>query len=74
MQEIRKAVIKDGWVVCSNCGHKLGRVVGSQSPKGLEIKCHSCKEINLVDKCKQCKRFEPKEEYKENYKELQNER
>lgn len=122
MQEIRKALIKDGWVVCSKCGHKLGRVVGSQSPKGLEIKCHSCKEINLVDKCKKwkepkpkkvvqykvphcihcveyksftgvclarlrglglgalsqckpvgsrtCKSFKPKEEYKENYKEL----
>jgi hypothetical protein len=123
MQETRKALIKDGWVVCSKCGHKLGRVVGSQSPKGLEIKCHSCKEINLVDKCKKwkepkpkklvqfkvphclhcqyyheftgncillvagamkngsrasakaygsrtCKSFKPKEEYKENYKEL----
>ena len=111
MQEIRKAVIKDGWVVCSNCGHKLGRVVGKK-PTGIEIKCHSCKQLNVVssikdrvkiytrphcihcknykwvnDIClvklrsyglrdrakptpKNCKSFEPKEEYKENYKEL----
>lgn len=58
MQVTRKALIKDGWVICSKCGHKLGRVVGSQSPKGLEIKCTSCKEINLVDKCRKWK--EPK--------------
>lgn len=50
MQEVRKAMLNDGWVVCAKCGHKLGRVIGSQSPKGLEIKCHSCKELNIVDK------------------------
>ena len=69
MQETRKALIKDGWVVCSKCGHKLGRVIEGQLPKGLEIKCHSCKEINLIG-CSKCKSFKPKEEYKENYKEL----
>lgn len=60
MQEARKALIKDGWVVCSKCGHKLGRVVGKTTPTGLEIKCHSCKEINLVDKCKKWKEPKPK--------------
>ena len=58
MQETTRAKIKDNWVVCHKCGHKLARVVGDRPPKGLEIKCSSCKEINLVDKCKQWK--EPK--------------
>lgn len=122
MQETTRAKIKDNWVVCHKCGHKLARVVGDRPPKGLEIKCSSCKEINLVDKCKQwkepktkvtlfkvphcyhcknyhgftgncllilqgvmsngskgsakargsrnCRRFEPKQEYIDNYKEL----
>ena len=60
MQEARKAVIKDGWVVCSKCGHKLGRAVGDTPPSGIEIKCHSCKEINLIDKCKKWKEPKPK--------------
>lgn len=47
MKGIRKAFIKDGWVVCYKCGHKLGRVVGKK-PTGIEIKCHSCKELNVV--------------------------
>ena len=50
MQEIRSAKINGEWVVCGKCGHKLGRVVGSQSPNGIEIKCHSCKTINIVNK------------------------
>lgn len=68
MQETRKALIKDGWVVCSKCGHKLGRVASNHPPKGLEIKCHSCKSINLIDKCKQWKEHNTKEEFKANYK------
>lgn len=60
MQEIRKALIKDGWIVCAKCGHKLGRMVCEKSPTGIEIKCHSCKEINLVDKCKKWKPPKPK--------------
>ena len=55
MKETRRAVIKDGWVVCSKCGHKLGRVTGNTPPSGIEIKCHSCKEINLVDKYNELK-------------------
>lgn len=52
MKEIKNAVLKDGWCVCVKCGHKLGRVVGDKPPIGLEIKCHSCKAINLVNKPK----------------------
>ena len=123
MQEIKNAMLDGEWIVCAECGHKLGRVVGSQLPKGIEIKCHSCKAINLVNKpkkrpvkrqkkevqykqphykhcvyykeftgtcvkrlialglgtksqckpigCRTCKCFEPREEYKENYKEIE---
>lgn len=120
MQEVKRAWLDEGWVVCENCGHKLGRAVGDKPPTGIEIKCHSCKTINLVDKprkkpvkrqkqvpqyttphkahcanykdftdtcvvklmsfglkarakaqgCRDCQSFEPREEYKENYKEL----
>lgn len=122
MLETKNALVDDGWVVCANCGHKLGRIIAEKQPTGLEIKCHSCKTINIVDKpknrpkkkeknvvqykqphykhcvyykeftgtcvsrlialglstksqcktvgCRTCKSFEPREEYKENYKEL----
>lgn len=60
MQEIKNAVLDGEWVVCANCGHKLGRAVGDKPPTGIEIKCHSCKEINIVDKCKQWKEPKPK--------------
>lgn len=39
----------DNWIRCGKCGHKLGRVNGEGicllAPI-IEIKCHSCKEIN----------------------------
>ncbi len=50
MEEIKKAMREGEWVVCYNCGHKLGKIVGAELPTGIEIKCHSCKHINLVDK------------------------
>lgn len=36
----------DNWVRCGNCGHKLMRVVKAGEPI-VEIKCHSCKAINV---------------------------
>jgi len=45
---MQEAIIKNEWVVCGKCGHKLGRLVGNKIPTGLEIKCHSCKELNLI--------------------------
>lgn len=40
---------KEGWIRCGKCGHKLFRITcgceGGQSPV-IEIKCHSCKELN----------------------------
>jgi len=42
---------KDEWVRCKSCGHKLMKVVDICDTCGgkLEIKCHSCKAINLID-------------------------
>ena len=60
-----KAYIKDGWIICENCGHKLAKIKStgelqesnSQYPKEeqteyrakLEFKCSSCKTINGFD-------------------------
>jgi phage FluMu protein Com len=52
MQEIKNAMLDGEWVVCENCGHKLGRAIGDKKPTGIEIKCHSCKAINLVNRPK----------------------
>lgn len=43
---------KEGWFRCAECGHKIGRAVGSWSDRqampAIEIKCHSCKTINYI--------------------------
>ena len=79
MQEIKNAMLDGEWVVCANCGHKLGKAVGDKPPTGIEIKCHSCKTINLVDRPKKRpkKREKPPVQYTQphcyhcaNYKEL----
>lgn len=46
MQRIK---IENKWAKCGNCGHKLFKLTGSNDPVGIEIKCHSCKEINTTD-------------------------
>lgn len=42
----------DGWIRCAACGHKLGKIAGEwtvrQSFPAIEIKCHSCKELNYI--------------------------
>ena len=48
MQESKKAMLDGDWVVCCICGHKLGKMAGNELPTGIEIKCHSCKTVNLV--------------------------
>lgn len=40
---------KDNWIRCSNCGHKLGKIINEGSGCLIEIKCHSCKAINLCN-------------------------
>ena len=64
MEEIKKAMLEGEWVVCFHCGHKLGKVVGAELPSGIEIKCHSCKSINLVDRPQQRKDVLYKRSYK----------
>lgn len=43
---------KDKWIRCRKCGHKLGKAVGKwnkhNSFPAIEIKCHSCKELNYI--------------------------
>jgi phage FluMu protein Com len=46
--QVKEARIKDGWVVCHKCGHKLGRII-DKGIGGLEIKCSSCKELNVIN-------------------------
>lgn len=49
-QSGNKAIIdKNAWIRCVGCGHKLGKVIKYEKQKGclIEIKCHSCKTINL---------------------------
>lgn len=49
MQVIKKSKVKDGWVICGHCGHKLGRIIDDKSNiEGIEIKCSSCKKLNIV--------------------------
>ena len=42
----------DKWIRCKRCGHKLGRMLedtgDNKNVFNIEIKCHSCKEINVV--------------------------
>lgn len=43
-------VDEKNWIKCGKCGHKLGRVIGAgycDPAPIVEIKCHSCKEINI---------------------------
>lgn len=51
------AIIDNEWVRCRKCKHKLFRITTQMPPKvvgeslqilGIEVKCHSCKEINEV--------------------------
>lgn len=43
---------RDKWIRCGKCGHKLGKAVGEWSTRSsfpaIEIKCHSCKELNYI--------------------------
>lgn len=57
-------VNNESWLRCGKCGHKLGKIVRTSAKEvtpellqmlmlmecvcGIEIKCHSCKEINKI--------------------------
>lgn len=58
MQEKYQSMItSDGWIICAKCGRKLAKVLcginsTQQQPVGrseaiIELKCHSCKSLNL---------------------------
>lgn len=38
----------DNWIRCKGCGHKLMRLIDVGTAR-VEIKCHSCKEINIIN-------------------------
>ena len=48
-KENRARIDNANWIRCVYCGHKLGKIVAY--PGGgdciVELKCHSCKTINL---------------------------
>ena len=49
-ETIRARQDENNWIRCGKCSHKLGRIVGDDkiSPTPIiEIKCHSCKSINV---------------------------
>lgn len=44
----------DEWQRCKKCGHKLFRKIKMRENPDkkmvlIEVKCHSCKEINLIE-------------------------
>ena len=49
--------VTEGWARCGQCRNKLFRWTGNGKPHGIEIKCHSCRTINVCDKpqCGGCK-------------------
>jgi len=41
----------DSWCRCGRCGHKLFKILDKKvfgELPFIEVKCHSCKEINVV--------------------------
>lgn len=57
MQRYQSMTTADGWILCAKCGHKLARVLcdikshnatpSSRSGVIIELKCHSCKALNI---------------------------
>lgn len=42
---------ENNWVRCGKCSHKLMKIVGAgicNSAPIVEVKCHSCKELNIL--------------------------
>lgn len=45
MEKVRNNEV---WVRCPKCGHKLFKAIEPRIINGVEIKCHSCKNIILI--------------------------
>ncbi len=43
-----KAKFRNGWITCYKCGHKLAKLLENAKADGLEIKCGSCKNLNVI--------------------------
>lgn len=39
----------EGWCRCGSCGHKLCRVMNWNNDIVIELKCHSCRKINILE-------------------------
>lgn len=44
-----EAINISNWLVCGNCGCKLGKIEKGGICKKVEIKCHQCKTINKIN-------------------------
>ena len=49
-----KAMVNGDWGLCGKCRHKLFKIIDRGSivileDAKIEIKCHSCKELNVID-------------------------
>ena len=47
---VKSKIDENNWIRCGRCGHKLGKIVGVGScdpAPAIEMKCHSCKELNV---------------------------
>lgn len=44
-----KSIILKDWAICGHCGCKLFKLLDNSTAKNLEIKCHQCKNINIVE-------------------------
>lgn len=46
-------ITNQGWVICSNCGHKLAKIEDQSEKKKetvkISFKCTSCKQINKLE-------------------------
>ena len=45
---MKKTTDDNVWILCKCCGHKLMKLVSTHGEMEIEIKCHSCKEINRI--------------------------
>lgn len=53
MMNVNARIDEQSWLRCGKCSHKLGKLEKSDAESStnirIEIKCHSCKAINIID-------------------------
>ena len=47
--EPKKLAPADNWARCAGCGHKLFKVIDGNGSAKIEVKCHSCKRICVIN-------------------------